>query len=169
MTDFCSRDPARGHAFRSSAVLYAVAWATLLPNTLLAQAPLPKPSVFVREVRIDSILLAFGADSARIRAVVTDVIRSAGRLATSTTDRVPSLDVDVTALRSPNGGMFDPRGFVRVEVGRNLVERGTAKTVSWQGMVDLLEVPTWHEFSRNILAEVVRAVNKYLLAGIRGS
>jgi hypothetical protein len=65
--------------------------------------------------------------------------------------------------------MFDPRGYVRVEVGRNFVERGTAQTVSWQGTIDLLGFPTWHEFSRTVLAEVVRAVNTYLLAGIRGS
>jgi hypothetical protein len=125
--------------------------------------------VFVREVRIDSILLAFGADSARIRAAVVNVIRGAGRLASHITEEVPSLDVDVTVPRPLNGGMFDPRGYVRIEVGRNLVERGKTSTLLWQGMIDLLEVPSWHEFSRHTLADVVRAVNRYLLSGIRGA
>jgi hypothetical protein len=120
---------------------------------------LPKQSVYVREVRIDSILLVFGADSSRIRAAVL--------LAPDTTG--PALDIDVTVPRSLAGGMFDPRGYVRVEVGRNLVERGKARTVLWQGMVDLPELPTWREFGRNTLPEVVRAVNKYLLSEVRGA
>jgi hypothetical protein len=163
---FCFRDRTRG---RVSSVLLSAVFASLFPDVLLAQTPPPKPMVFVREVRIDSILLAFGADSARIRAAVTNVIRGAGRLASSITDDVPSLDVDVTVPRPLNGGMFDPRGYVRIEVGRNLVERGKARAVLWQGMIDLFEVPSWHEFSRNTLADVVRAVNRYLLSGIRGS
>jgi len=163
---FCFRDRTRG---RLSSVLLSAALATLLPDAVFAQTPQPKPLVFVREVRIDSILLAFGADSARIRAAVINVIRGAGRLAYTITEEVPSLDIDVTVPRSLNGGMFDPRGYVSIEVGRNLVERGKASTLSWQGMIDLLEVPSWHEFSRNTLADVVRAVNKYLLSGLRGS
>jgi hypothetical protein len=163
---FCCRDRPRG---RVSGVLFLAALATLLPNASFAQVPQPKPLVFVREVRIDSIVLAFGADSARIRAAVINVIRGAGRLAPSITDDVPSLDVDVTVPRPLNGGMFDPRGYVSIEVGRNLVERGKASTVLWKGMIDLLAVPSWHEFSRNTLADVVRAVNRYLLSGMRGS
>jgi hypothetical protein len=131
------------------------------------QSALPKQSVYVREVRIDSILLVFGADSSRIRAAVLMAVRDAGRLAPDTTG--PALDIDVTVPRSLAGGMFDPRGYVRVEVGRNLVERGKARTVLWQGMVDLPELPTWREFGRNTLPEVVRAVNKYLLSEVRGA
>jgi hypothetical protein len=163
---FCFRDRTRG---RLSGVLLSAALATALPDVLLAQTPPPKPLVYVREVRIDSILLAFGADSARIRAAVVNVVRAAARLASHITEEVPSLDVDVTVPRPLNGGIFDPRGYVRIEVGRNLVERGKTSTLLWQGMIDLLAVPSWHEFSRNTLADVVRAVNRYLLSGIRGS
>ena len=162
----CCLDRTRG---RVPVVLLLAALATLLPGGLLAQTPQPRPSVYVREVRIDSILLAFGADSARIRAAIISVIRGAGRLASSVTDEMPALDVDVTVPRPLNGGIFDPGGYVRIEVGRNLVEQGKAKTVLWQGMIDLLEVPSWHEFSRHTLADVVRAVNRYLLSGIRGA
>jgi hypothetical protein len=163
---FCFRDRTGG---RVSGVLLSAALAILAPGALLAQTPPPKPLVFVREVRIDSILLAFGADSARIRAAVTNVIRDAGRLASNITEEVPALDVDVTVPRPLNGGMFDPRGYVRIEVGRNLVERGKASALLWEGMIDLLETPSWHEFTRNTLADVVRAVNRYLLSAIRGS
>ena len=126
-----------------------------------------KPAVFVREIRIDSILLAFGVDSVRVRVAVLDVIRGAGRLASDTSG--PALDVDVTVPRPISGGMFDPRGYVRIEVGRNLVERGQARSVIWQGMIDLPEVPTWREFAQNTLPDVVRAVNKFLLAHVRGA
>jgi hypothetical protein len=129
--------------------------------------PTARPSVFVREIRVDSILLAFGADSTRIRLAVLDVIRGAGRLATDTTG--PALDIDVTVPRSIFGGMFDPRGFVRIEVGRNLVERGRARSVIWQGMVDLPGVPSWREFARMVLPDVIRAVNMYLLSSVRGA
>jgi hypothetical protein len=139
------------------------------PGLALAQGAPAKPQVFVRDVRIDSILLVFGVDSSRVRAAVLDAVRSAGRLAPDVTASVPSLDIDVTVPRSLSGGMFDPRGYVRVEVGRNLVEEGKARSVVWQGMVDLPETPTWREFSRNTLAEVVRAVNNYLLSAVRGA
>ena len=140
----------------------------VLPVALAAQAQ-PKPQVYVRDVRIDSILLAFGVDSTRVRAAVVDAIRSAGRLASDTLGEVPALDIDVAVPRPLSGGMFDPRGYVRVEVGRNLVESGKARTTSWQSIAHLPEVPTWREFSARALAEVVRAVNGYLLSGIRGA
>ena len=147
----------------------AVALGTLIPELVLAQGTPARPLVFVRDVRIDSILFAFGVDSSRVRAAVVDAVRGAGRLATDLTASVPSLDVDVTVPRSLNGGMFDPRGYVRVEVGRNLVEQGKTGSLVWQGMVDLPETPTWREFGRNTLAAVIRAVNNYLLSGVRGT
>lgn len=157
------------HAFaiRACALLLAIAPLRLsMPGALTAQAQ-SKPQVYVREVRIDSILLVFGVDSARIRAAVIGAIRSAGRLASDTKADVPGLDVDVTVPRPLHGGFFDPRGYVRLEVGRNLVESGKARTVSWQSTTDFPQVPTWREFSSNTLAEVLRAVNGYLLSGIR--
>ena len=149
-------------------VIGAVALGAFTPELVSAQRTPPRPLVFVRDVRIDSILFAFGVDSSRVRAAVLDVVRGAGRLGTDVTASVPSLDIDVTVPRSLNGGMFDPRGYVRVEVGRNLVEQGKAGTLVWEGMVDLPETPTWREFGRNTLAAVIRAVNTYLLSGVRG-
>jgi hypothetical protein len=150
-------------AFRAATLLLAI-----LPLSLPApQVVQVKQSVYVREVRIDSILLAFGVDSAQVRAATIKAIRDAGRLAPDTTG--PALDIDVTVPRPLTGGMFNPRGYVRVEVGRNLVERGKARTVVWQGMVDLPELPTWRDFGRRTLPEVVRAMNNYLLSGLRGA
>ena len=150
-------------ALRAAMLLFAIAPLAVLS----AQSVQTKQSVYVRDVRIDSILLVFGVDSARVRAAAVSAIRDAGRLASDTTG--PALDIDVTVPRSLAGGIFDPRGYVRIEVGRNLVERGSARAVVWQGMVDLPELPTWREFGRNTLSEVVRAVNKYLLSGTRGA
>ena len=121
--------------------MVAMAVGAFTPERALAQRAPTRPLVFVRDVRIDSILLAFGVDSARVRAAVLDAVRGAGRLATDVNSSVPSLDIDVTVPRPLNGGMFDPRGYVRVEVGRNLVEQGKAGSLVWQGMVDLPETP----------------------------
>jgi hypothetical protein len=80
---------------------------TLRAASLLAIAPLAvlsaqpvqaKQSVYVRDVRIDSILLAFGVDSSRVRAAAVRAIRDAGRLAADTSG--PALDIDVTVPRS---------------------------------------------------------------------
>ena len=123
-----------------------------------------KRLVVVREIRIDSLLLAFGVDSTRVRAAVIAAVRDARRLATDVTRSVPSLDVDVTVPRSLSGPILDPRGFVRVEVGRNLMESGQASRLVWEGSFDLPTAPTWREFSRGTLAEVLMAVNRYLRA-----
>jgi hypothetical protein len=133
----------------------------IAPLTAKAQGAARKPAVFLRQVRIDSILLAFGVDSFRVREAILGALREAGRLAPDTTG-IPSFDVDVAAPRTP-GGMFDPRGFIRVEVGRNLMERGRATQLQWEGTFDRPSSPTWREFSRGTLAEVLMAVNKYLL------
>ena len=164
----CSRSRTTWGRLGALIVMAAMALGAFAPERVLAQRAPTRPLVFVRDVRIDSILLAFGVDTARVRAAVLDAVRGAGRLAADVTASVPSLDIDVTVPRPLNGGMFDPRGYVRVEVGRNLVEQGKAGSLVWQGMVDLPETPTWREFGRNTLAAVVRAVNTYLLSGVRG-
>jgi hypothetical protein len=153
---------------RYQQALRAASLLAIAPLAVLSAQPVQaKQSVYVRDVRIDSILLAFGVDSSRVRAAAVRAIRDAGRLASDTSG--PALDIDVTVPRSLTGGMFDPRGYVRIEVGRNLVERGKARSVAWKGMVDLPELPTWREFGRQTLPEVVRAVNQYLLSGARGA
>jgi hypothetical protein len=141
-----------------------LAWTFTCPAVQPARAQVapPKPAIFVRQIRIDSLLLAFGVDSARVRAAVEGAVRDARRLAQEAKRGVPSLDVDVTVLH-PSGGVFDPRGYVRVEVGRNLMEEGEATRLLWQRMFDLAPSPSWREFSRGTLAEVLRAVNSYLL------
>jgi hypothetical protein len=151
---------------RVSGAPLAAALLTIFPRPVPAQALPTRPHVFVRQIRIDSILLAFGVDSARVRAAVLGAVRAARRLAPEVTKDVPSLDIDVTVPRPLSGGIFDPRGFVRVEVGRNLLEEDRARRLVWEGMVDLQPLPTWREFSRGVLAAVVAAVNKYLLAGL---
>ena len=164
----CSRSRTTWGRLGALIVMAAMALGAFAPERVLAQRAPTRPLIFVRDVRIDSILLAFGVDTARVRAAVLDAVRGAGRLAADVTASVPSLDIDVTVPRPLDGGMFDPRGYVRVEVGRNLVEQGKAGSLVWQGMVDLPETPTWREFGRNTLAAVVRAVNTYLLSGVRG-
>src|SRR6185503_4454463 len=98
----------------------------------------------------------------RIREAVLRALREAGRLAPDTTDAVPSFDVDVAAPRTL-GGMRDPTGFIHLEVGRNLVENGRSRQLQWERTFDRPPSPTWREFSRGTLAEVLMAVNKYLL------
>lgn len=160
------------HRRRAIALLLGVCAA--LPSSALAQA-VPaqadslKPSVFVREVRIDSLLLAFGVDSARVRAAVVGAVRGARRLVTDSTTAAPSLDVVVTVPRLLTGGMLEPRGYVHVEVGRNLMESGKANALVWEGHFTLPESPTWRELSRTTLAEVLFAVHKYLMPRGRGA
>lgn len=125
--------------------------------------------MFLRQVRIDSILLVFGVDSTRVHAAVVNALREARRLAPGPGGNVPSLDVDVTAMRLAGGGMLEPRGYVRVEVGRNLMESGAARSLVWVGMQDLPPSPTWHELSRATLATVLRVVHNYLLGRSGGA
>ena len=134
-----------------------------LSSSSHAQVASSRPAVFLREVRIDSMLLVFGVDSTRVRAAVMEALRDAHRLAPHPRNDVPALDVDLTAMRSAIGWTMDPRGFVRVEVGRNLVESGAARRLVWEGMQDLTPSPTWRELSRGALATVLRVVNNYLL------
>lgn len=129
----------------------------------LGQGTPTKPLVFLREVRVDSLLLAFGVDTARIRSAVEDALRNAGRLASTQARSAPSLDISVTAMRSAYGGTPEPRGFVLVEVGRNLMESRVAQRLVWEGTEDLAASPTFRELSRGTLATILRVVNAYLL------
>jgi hypothetical protein len=127
-----------------------------------------RPSVFIRDVRIDSMLVASGVDSARVREAISNVLRDAGRLAPAG-ENVPALDVEAAVPRLSTGGLFEPRGFVRVEVGRNLMEIGKANRLVWQGITDFREVPTWRELARGTLAEILTVVNRYLMPGVGGA
>ena len=132
-----------------------------------AQAPGPKPRVHLGSVRVDSFLLAFDADSGRIRLAVLDALRQAGRLALESGAGVPVLDIDAGALRLSYGGMLEPRGFVRVEVGRNLMEAGKAQALQWSGAQDLPPSPTFRDLGRSVLPTVLKVVHDYIL-GRRG-
>lgn len=161
--------PECAHVARISLAILAWTLTVQSPRPVQAQAAASRPLVVVREIRIDSLLLAFGVDSARVRAAVLAAVRDARRLATDARRGVPALDVDVTVPRSLSGPIHDPRGFVRVEVGRNLMENGLASRLLWQGTFDLPPAPTWREFSRGTLAEVVMAVNRYLRTATAGT
>ena len=128
-----------------------------------AQRTPSRPAVFLRQVRIDSILLVFGVDSTRVHDAVVNALSDARRLAPAPDSSVPSLDVDVTAMRLAGGGMLEPRGYVRVEVGRNLMESGAARSLVWEGIQQLPPSPTWHEFGRSTLPTVLLVVHDYLL------
>jgi hypothetical protein len=128
-----------------------------------AQRTASKPRVVVREVRVDAILIAFGVDTAHVRAVVVDALRNAHRLAPAVATEVPAVDVVVMAPRPAFGGMPEPRGFVRVEVGRNLMETGAARTLMWEGSEELGPSLTFRELSGGALASVLRVLNRYLL------
>lgn len=130
------------------------------PREARAQASLSRPSIFVREVRIDSLLHAFGVDTGRVRAAVVGALRDARRLATPEMEAVPALDVAV-AVPLTYGDFPEPLCLIRVEVGRNLMEDGNATRLLWEGHSDLA-APTWRELGRGTLAEVLRVVNTYL-------
>ena len=143
-------------------LLSCIAALGIFVSAVSGQSQSSKPAVFVRQIRIDSMLLFSGVDSTRVRAAVLSAVQSAGRLATDTI-RAPSLDIDVAAPRLASGGIYEPQGFIRLEVGRNLVERGRVTRLQWARMFDLVSAPTWRELSRGTLAEVLRAVHTYLL------
>jgi hypothetical protein len=133
------------------------------PVSVTAAQTSRRPAVFLREIRIDSMLLASGVDSARVRAAVVAALRDARRLATDSNANVPAMDVETVVLRPAVGGIYEPRGFVRVEVGRNLMESGKATRLVWEGNVDFQQVLTWRELARGALADILVVVNRYLL------
>lgn len=157
--------PSRSGVWRSTLVALRLfgAGLPLFAAPASAQRTPYRPDVFLRQVRIDSILLVFGVDSNRVHDAVVNALRDARRLAPAPDSSVPSFDVDVTAMRLAGGGILEPRGYVRVEVGRNLMESGAARSLIWEGIQDLPASPTWHELGRSTLATVLRVVHDYLL------
>jgi hypothetical protein len=147
-------------------VLCALASATV-PG--LAQTSSVKPKLHLRQVRIDSLLLVFDADSNRVRSAILDALERAGRLAPESGAGVPSVDIEVTALRTVYGGPQEPRGLVRVEVGRNLMEQGKTQRLLWTGAQDLPPSPTFRDLGRNTLPTVLKVVNDYLLGRAGGA
>ena len=148
-------------ATRSSLLTLCALASVALPG--FAQTPGPKPRVHLREVRVDSFLVAFNADSSRIRTAVLDALRAAGRLALEPGADGPALDIDVSALRTAYGGTLEPRGFVRVEVGRNLMEAGRAQRLQWSGTQDLPPSTTFRDLGRSVLPTVLNVVHDYIL------
>lgn len=132
-------------------------------STLRLQTkPAPRPAVFLREIRIDPLLLAFGLDSARVRRVLTDVLRDAGRLAAEGTVDVPSMDIAVTVPRTLAGRVSDPLALLGVEVGRNLMERGAGNRLVWELTSTLPGARTWRDLTAGTLPEIIWAVYQYL-------
>ena len=121
----------------------------------------------VREVDSDSMLVAFGVDTASIRRALVTALRGAGRLAPNAADTVPALDISLRAMRTLTGGPRDPVAHIHIEVGRNLVETGRAREPVWAEFVVLNEYPTWREIAANVLRESVAATNRYLLSQVR--
>lgn len=124
--------------------------------------PAPRPAVFLREIRIDPLLLSFGLDSARVRRVLLDVLRDAGRLAAETTVDVPSMDVAVIVPLTLSGRVSDPQALLGIEVGRNLLERGAGNRLVWELNSTLPGARTWRELSAGALPEIIWAVYQYL-------
>lgn len=127
-----------------------------------AQRQRSVPSVFVREVRVDPILASFGVDSAQLRSAVLDALHAGNRLARTEAKDVPALDIAVTVPRPFTGAEPEPNALLSLEVGRNLMEDGTARTLVWERVSDLRSYPTWRALSANTLREVLRAVSVYV-------
>ena len=142
------------------------------PNPAHAQAKsLPVPSVVLREVRLDPLLLAFGLDSVQVRTAVAEMLNSAGRLASMRTQGTPALDIALTVPRTVAGGDFGPVALLRIEVGRNLMENGSATKLVWESTMqfgELLrgsgrrEYLTWKSLADGAPSELTRAVGAFL-------
>lgn len=124
--------------------------------------PAPRPAVFLREIRIDPLLLAFGLDSARVRRTLLEVLRDARRLAAEETADVPSMDVAVTVPLTTTGRPPDPLGLLSIEVGRNQMEQGTRNRLVWELRSTLPAARTWRELAAASLPEIIHAVYQYL-------
>ena len=142
------------------------------PNPAHAQAkPLSVPSVFLREVHLDPLLLSFGLDSVRVRTAVADMLDSAGRLASMRTQGTPALDIALTVPRTVAGGDFGPVALLRIEVGRNLMENGSATKLVWEITMqfgELMRGPgareylTWRSLADGAPSEITRAIGTFL-------
>ena len=119
-------------------------------------------AVAIREIYVDSLLLSFGVDSARIRFAIQELLRNANRLSVARGSAVPALDVSLTVPRSLTGGKLDVRALLRVEVGRNRIEEGHATVLVWQLTSTLSSYQNWQALSDAVLREVRIAVEGFL-------
>ena len=120
----------------------------------------PTPAVYVREIHIDPILLAFDLDSAKLRQAVVRVLRSVDRLADPDVSR-PALDVVLTVPRTLSGVNPEPRVFLQIEVGRNLMEDGSSRSLVWERVLDTPTYVTWRSLVAAIEATVLNAIKRY--------
>ena len=155
--------------------LHELVWATSLASSIAlplhAQTkPPPAPSVFVREIRIDPLLVSFGVDVVRIRSAMLELLNKAGRLATERTHYALALDIALTVPR-PAGGDFGPSALLRVEVGRNLMESGTVRSLVWESTMHLGEIHrgasrnaylTWAALAEGAPSEILAVVDTFL-------
>ena len=142
------------------------------PNPAHAQAkPVSVPSVVLREVHLDPLLLSFGLDSVRVRSAVAEMLDSAGRLASMRTQGTPALDIALTVPRTVGGGDFGPVALLRIEVGRNLMENGSATKLVWESTMQLGELRrgpggreylTWKSLADGAPYEISRAIGTFL-------
>ena len=132
-----------------------------LPGLVVAQdRAVPTPAVYVREIHIDPILLAFDLDSAKLRQAVVTVLRNVDRLASPDAVR-PALDVALIVPRNLNGVNPEPRALVLIEVGRNLMEDGSSKSLVWERSLDTPTYVTWRSLVAAIEATVLNAIKRY--------
>lgn len=146
---------------------YASGLAFCAPNVVSAQVP----RVFVREVHVDSILIAFGVEAEQVRAAVTRAISEAGRL-TSASGGGPAIDVAITVPGKFAVEDYEPRASLDIEVGRNLMENGKAKSLVWERTIalggvrfrdrDTPSYATWRALSDDIERQVLRIVDAFL-------
>ena len=118
------------------------------------------PAVYVREIRIDPILLAFDLDSAKFRQAVVAVLRNTDRLADSH-GAGPALDLALTVPRTLTGVDPEPRALLRIEVGRNLMEAGSSKALVWERVVDTPTYVTWRALVAAVEAAALNAIKAY--------
>jgi hypothetical protein len=133
-----------------------------MPSTAGAQTRSATPAVYVREIRVDPILLSFGMDSVKLRQAVVDVLRRARHSADSSAT-APALDVALTVPRTLSGTEPDPRVLLRVEVGRNLMETGRAESLVWERSVSTPMYATWRALVATLESLVLNAVRAYVL------
>jgi hypothetical protein len=120
----------------------------------------PTPAVYVREIHIDPILLSFDLDSARFRQAVVKVLQDTDRLAGSSGSR-PAMDVVLAIPRTLAGLSPEPRALLRIEVGRNLMEAGSSKTLVWERSVSTPTYVTWRALVAALEAAALNAIKAY--------
>ena len=133
--------------------------------------PVSVPSVVLREVRLDPLLLSFGLDSVSVRTAVAEMLDSAGRLALMRTQGPPTLDIAVTVPRTIAGADFGPIALLRIEVGRNLMENGSATKLVWESTMQFgermrgpggREYLSWRALADGMPFEITRAIGAFL-------